>query len=53
MSDSTQDLDDEIKALEEFADKLERGEPIEVTEVRREETPDGPLHTFTKKWIGR
>lgn len=44
---------DIIKALRDFADKLENGESIEITEVRREETPDGPMHVFTKKrWIG-
>lgn len=28
--------------------KLKRGEEFDVTTVRREMTPDGPLHTVTK-----
>jgi hypothetical protein len=35
--------------LEGFARQLEKGEEVEATEVRREETPDGPLHTFRRK----
>lgn len=35
-------------ALQEFSEKLESGEPVETTTVRREETPDGPMHTRTK-----
>lgn len=33
-----------LKALQEFAEKLEQGVPIEATEVRRVKTPDGPMH---------
>lgn len=44
-----------IDALTDFTFKLENGKAIEVTEVRREETPDGPLHTFkkVKKRLGK
>lgn len=31
--------------LREFTEDLEAGVPIEATEVRRTETPDGPMHT--------
>jgi hypothetical protein len=40
-----------IRGMREFLDRLESGQPIEVTEVRREETPDGPLHTRVKKTV--
>jgi hypothetical protein len=40
-----------IRGLREFLDRLESGQPIEVTEVRREETPDGPLHTRVRKTV--
>lgn len=43
--------DEILKSLTNFAEKLEKGEEIEVTEVKREETPDGPLHTFEKRTI--
>ena len=36
------------EALKDFAEKLENKEEIEATQVVREETPDGPLHTFQK-----
>jgi hypothetical protein len=42
-----------IKSLDELTKKLEKGEDIEVTEIKREQTPDGPLHTFKKKKIRR
>lgn len=38
-----------IKSFQELAEKLGSGQPIEVTEIKREETPDGPMHTRTKK----
>jgi hypothetical protein len=50
VSDRAEEL---IAGLTELADKLERGEPVEVTEVTREETPDGPLHTSRKKPLPR
>lgn len=37
-----------IEALKEFTEKLEAGKPIEATQVRREMTPDGPIHTQRK-----
>lgn len=37
-----------IVGLEEFIKDLEAGRPIKATRVTREETPDGPLHTFEK-----
>lgn len=37
-----------ISGLRQFAESLEKGYNIEYTEVRREETPDGPMHTFRK-----
>lgn len=37
-----------IERLADFTERLERGEPIEAIQVRREETPDGPLHTHRK-----
>jgi hypothetical protein len=40
---------DMIRGLREFLDQLESGQPIAITEVRREETPDGPIHTRVKK----
>lgn len=33
-----------IEALRSFSEKLERGDEIEMTELRRVQTPDGPLH---------
>jgi hypothetical protein len=42
---------DMIRGLREFLGKLESGQPIEITEVRREETPDGPIHTRVKKTV--
>lgn len=38
-----------LERLRDFTKKLERGEPIETTEVRRIQTPDGPMHVRTKK----
>ena len=40
-----------IKGLEEFLDKLKSGEEIEVTEVERFETSDGPMHVRKKKTL--
>ncbi len=37
-----------VSGLEEFIKALEEGRPIKGTRVTREETPDGPLHTFEK-----
>lgn len=39
-------------ALADFVERLESGEDIEVTEVTREETPDGPMHVFRRKKLG-
>lgn len=41
-----------IDGFEVFLRKLRRGEDISVTEVRRIDTPDGPMHTFDKKTLG-
>lgn len=38
-----------IQELREWAMQVYRGEPFEATEVRRVETPDGPMHLQTKK----
>lgn len=38
-----------IEGLQDIVQRMQNGDPINVTEVRREETPDGPLHTFKKK----
>ena len=38
---------DLVAGLSEFNRKLKAGEPIEMVEVTREETPDGSLHTFS------
>ena len=38
-----------IKRLEDFAKKLESGEPIKVTTVRRYNTPDGPKDFLKRK----
>ncbi len=40
------------EALENLADRLERGERIPVTRVRSYATPDGPMHTFEKGHLG-
>lgn len=40
-----------IEALTEFKENLESGVPIEATEVRRVETPDGPMHLRRHKVI--
>lgn len=37
-----------VSGLEDFIKALEEGRPIKATKVTREETPDGPLHTFEK-----
>ncbi len=37
-----------IDGLKDFERRLKRGEEFTVTRVRREMTPDGPLHTFEK-----
>lgn len=39
---------DILTGLQKFADDLRDGNPIKVTKVVRHETPDGPMHTFTK-----
>lgn len=41
-----------IRTLKDFLAKLRSNEPIEVTEVRRIETPDGPMHVRRKKVLG-
>lgn len=40
-----------LDGLEGFLIQLRSGKSIKVTEVRREETPDGPMHTFKEKEI--
>lgn len=40
-----------VKALEDLIKYLKTQDEIEVTEVKVENTPDGPLHTFEKKRI--
>jgi hypothetical protein len=40
-----------VDAILEFRDKLKSGEPIEVTTLVQEQTPDGPLTTRRKKTI--
>jgi hypothetical protein len=42
-----------LKRLEDFAKKLESGEPIKVTTVRRYNTPDGPMHVAKKDFLKR
>lgn len=37
-----------LEGLEDFAKKLENGDPIEITQVERVETPDGPMHLRRK-----
>ncbi len=37
-----------IHGLRWFLRKLKSGKPINVTRVECHETPDGPMHTFTK-----
>jgi hypothetical protein len=44
MGDIGRDL---IEGLQDFADKLRRGVPIEATRVERFDTPDGPMHVHT------
>ena len=34
-----------LEALQQFTEKLEQGVPIEAMQIRRVNTPDGPLHT--------
>ena len=38
-----------LDGLDDFLVKLRTGQSIRVTEVRREETPDGPMHLFREK----
>lgn len=38
-----------LRRLEEFTKQLEEGQPIQVTQIRREETPDGPMHIVVRK----
>lgn len=37
-----------VDRMRDFTERLRRGEPIEVIRVTRQETPDGPMHTFEK-----
>ncbi len=41
-----------LASLEDFLKRLEEKEPIKVTKVTKEETPDGPLHTFKEEVLG-
>lgn len=38
-----------IASLREFTEKLEGVEDLEITEVQKVETPDGPMHLRRKK----
>lgn len=40
-----------IDSMKDLLSKIENDEPLEVVEVRREDTPDGPLHTRQRKKI--
>lgn len=40
-----------LRALKRLQDKWERGEPIPVTTVRIEHTPDGPLTTRSESTL--
>lgn len=40
-----------IEGLEDFLVKLRTGQSIKVTEVRRVNTPDGPMHLFKEKEV--
>jgi hypothetical protein len=42
-----------IAALDDLVRRWDAGEPIPVTVVRREQTPDGPLHTFRRRVLRR
>lgn len=37
-----------IAAMEELLADMESGKPIRVTQVRRVETPDGPMHELVE-----
>lgn len=36
-----------VEGLQDFLNKLKKGDPIRVRRVKRTETPDGPMHEFT------
>lgn len=40
-----------VSGLERLAKKTKRGDVLEVTQVKRVETPDGPMHIREKKLI--
>lgn len=42
-----------IEGLQDLLQKMRSGEPIEVTEVERVETPDGPMHIRRKVIYGQ
>ena len=44
---------DIIKSLKSFTKQLKSGEDIEATQIRRVETPDGPMYLTEKKKIKR
>lgn len=41
-----------VEALEDLTGRMQRGERIPVTRVRRTMTPDGPMHTREKGYLG-
>lgn len=40
-----------VKSMREFIKRLDTGEPVTVTRIEREDTPDGPLTTRERKVI--
>ena len=40
-----------IAGLNDLTEKLMRSKPVEVTLMRREQTPDGPMHTTEKAML--
>lgn len=41
-----------IAAIKRMNDAIRNGTPLRSTQVRQEQTPDGPLTTFTKgTWV--
>lgn len=44
-------MNDILKGLKELTENLKSGKPIEIIKVKREETPDGPMHVRTVKKV--
>lgn len=40
-----------VSGLEKLAAKMKRGDVLEVTTIKRVETPDGPMHIREKKLV--